>query len=158
LIMDAAGDFKSYFLTADHCGITTANAGTVVVYWNYQSPTCGEHGGGSLSQNQSGAIFRAAKSDVDVALIELNANPNPAYRGYYACWDRSGTAPSGCVGIHHPNADEKSISFSYNPLTTINSCIDTNGSSTHWQVVWSDGVTERGSSGSGIWDPSNHLL
>src|SRR6185436_11249883 len=60
--------------------------------------------------------------------------------------------------IHHPSGEEKAVSFSTTSLTTVNSCIGSGGSATHWQVFWSDGVTEAGSSGSGIWDPSTHRL
>ena len=158
LIADAEGDLRNYFLTANHCGLNAANAASVVVYWNYQSPTCGQLGGGSLAQNQSGAIFRAAKTDVDFALIELEDVPDTSFRVFYSGWDRSGTQPGGAVGIHHPNGDEKAISFSTTPLGTVNSCIGSGGSATHWQVLWSAGVTEPGSSGSGIWDPSTHRL
>lgn len=161
LIMDAAGDFRPFFLTANHCGITSANAATVVVNWNYQSPTCGSSGlGASAVNNQSGAAFCAAKADVDFCLIELNQAPPTNFHVYYAGWDRSGTAPGDGVGIHHPNGDGKCISFSTNPFTTIDSCISS-GSSTHWQVLWQNppqGVTEPGSSGSGIWDASTHLV
>ncbi len=153
MMMDAAGDFKNYLLTANHCGINAGNAATVVAYWNYQSPTCGQHGlGGSLAQNTSGATFRASKYDVDFCLIELTSTPDVSYGVYWAGWDRSGAAPATVVGIHHPNADGKCISFCSNALTTVNSCIGTGGSSTHWSVTWSLGVTEPGSSGSGIWD------
>ncbi len=158
LIMTGAGDFRPFFLTANHCDLSVANAGTVVVYWNYQSPTCGTHGPGSLAQNQSGAIFRAAKYDVDFALLELTSIPDPAFQVYYSGWDRSGVAPSGCVGIHHPDSDVKSISISTTPLTTVDSCINTGGNNTHWHVLWSSGVTEPGSSGSGIWDTATHRL
>jgi hypothetical protein len=158
LIADATGDFRSYFLTANHCGLNAGNAPTVVVYWNYQSTNCGTHGPGSLAQNQSGATFRAAKYDVDFALIELDDMPDASFGVYYSGWDRSGTAPTGGVGIHHPESDVKAISFSSTPLTTINSCIGTGGSNTHWQVIWSSGVTEPGSSGSGIWDPATHQI
>ena len=159
LIMDAASDFRAFFLTANHCGISSGNASTIVVYWNYESPTCGLDGlGASATNNQSGATFRAAKTDVDFSLIELNQLPPAAYHVYYAGWDRSGTAPNGCVGIHHPNGDGKCISFSSNPLTTVNSCIGTGGINTHWQVIWTSGVTEDGSSGSGIWDPATHKV
>ena len=158
LIANAAGDFRNYFLTANHCGLNAANTPTVVVYWNYQSPTCGTHGPGSLAQNQSGAIFRAAKHDVDFALIELDDIPEASFGVYYSGWDRSGAAPAGGVGIHHPDCDVKAISFSSKPLATVNSCINTGGSNTHWQVTWSEGVTEPGSSGSGIWDPATHQL
>jgi hypothetical protein len=158
LIADATGDFRSYFLTANHCGLDTGNAPTVVVYWNYQSTNCGTHGPGSLAQNQSGATFRAAKYDVDFALIELDDMPDASFGVYYSGWDRSGTAPVGGVGIHHPESDVKAISFSSTPLTSVNSCIGTGGSNTHWQVIWSSGVTEPGSSGSGFWDSATHQL
>lgn len=157
LIMDAPGDFRPFFLTANHCGLDSGNASTVVVYWNYQSATCGTHGPGSLAQNQSGATFRAAEADVDFALIELNARPNSSFQVYYSGWDRSGVAPSGCVGIHHPDCDVKAISFCTVPLTTTDSCIGS-GVNTHWFVNWSSGVTEPGSSGSGIWDTATHKL
>jgi hypothetical protein len=158
LIANTSGDNRNYFLTANHCGVTVASAPTVVVYWNFQSPTCGEHGGGSLADSQSGATFRAAKYDVDFALIELNAAPDPSWNVHYTGWDRTGVAPSGGVGIHHPNADEKSISFSSNALVTVDSCVGTGGVKSHWQVTWTVGVTEPGSSGSGIWNISNHRL
>src|SRR5262249_10358197 len=119
LIADAPHDFRNFFLTANHCGLTPGDAPSVVVYWNYQSPTCGTHGPGSLAQNQSGAIFRAAKFDVDFALIELDDVPDASFDVFYSGWDRSGTAPAGCVGIHHPDTDVKAISFSFNPLTTV---------------------------------------
>jgi hypothetical protein len=158
LIADSAGDLKSYFLTANHCGLSPANASSVVVYWNYQSATCGTHGPGSLAQNQSGAIFRASNYDVDFALIQLEALPDPSFNVFYTGWDRSGVAPAGCVGIHHPDVDVKAISLSSNTLTSATSCIVTGGPQTHWQVIWSQGVTEPGSSGSGIWNPANHGL
>ena len=157
LVADTAGDFRSYFLTANHCVSSASDAASVVVYWNFQSPRCGEHGGGSLAENQSGAYYRAGKADVDFALIELTQVPHPSFKVYYSGWDRSGAVPAGGVGIHHPNADEKSISFSYNPLTTVDSCIGP-GRNTHWQVIWSLGVTEPGSSGSGFWDGATHLV
>jgi hypothetical protein len=158
LIADVAGDFRNFFLTANHCGLSSGNAPTVVVYWNYQSATCGTHGPGSLAQNQSGAVFRAAKYDCDFALIELDDIPDPSFNVFYSGWDRSGMALPGCVGIHHPDCDVKAISFSSNAVTSVDSCINTGGLGTHWQVVWSLGVTEPGSSGSGIWDPATHRL
>jgi hypothetical protein len=158
LINDVPGDLKNYFLTANHCRISGANAASIVVYWNYQSPTCALHGGGSLAQNQSGAVLRMAKADVDVTLIELDDIPDPLFNVYYSGWDRSGATPAGAVGIHHPGTDEKSISFANSALATINSCIGTGGSQTHWGVIWNSGVTEPGSSGSGLWDPNTHRL
>jgi hypothetical protein len=156
LVGNTANDFRNFFLTANHCGLNAGNAPSVVVYWNYQSPACGLLSGGSLAQNQSGATFRASRADVDMALIELNAIPSTAFNVYYAGWDRSGDVPSGCVGIHQPGCNEKCISFSTEPLATVNSCINSGGVNSHWYVHWSLGVTEPGSSGSGIWDSVTH--
>src|SRR5687767_9556676 len=158
LVNNAAGNARNFFLTANHCGLGAGNAASVVVYWNYESPVCGQHGGGSLAQNQSGTIFRAAKADVDMALIELEDVPDSSFRVYYAGWSKATNASIGAVGIHHPQGDEKSITFSTNTLTTTSSCIGSGGSSTHWRVVWNSGTTEQGSSGSAIWDPITHRI
>ena len=160
LINNASNDLKGYFLTANHCDVSPANAATIVVYWNYQSPACGQHSGGSLTQNQNGAIFRMAKADVDMTLLELEDIPDSTFQVFYSGWDRSGIPPTGAVCIHHPSADEKSISFSRCAVTTIDKCITDGGvgRATHWQVSWDLGVTETGSSGSGLWDPHTHRL
>lgn len=160
LINDVAGDKKNYFLTAAHCDITPANQATIVVYWNYQAPICGLHSGGSLAQNQSGVIFRMSKTNADTTLVELETVPDAAFNVYYAGWDRTTSASPGAVGIHHPGGGEKSISFASATLTTVNNCIGTGGSlaNSHWQVIWNSGVTEPGSSGSGLWNPVTHRL
>ena len=103
-------------------------------------------------------MFRAARYDVDFALIELDEMPDSSFGVFYSGWDRSGIAPGGGAGIHQPEASVKTISFSSNTLATVNSCIGTGGTNTHWQVIWSAGVTEPGSSGSGFWDAATHLL
>lgn len=158
MIMNERRDFRNLFLTANHCDITSDNAPSVVVYWNFESPTCGQLGGGSLSQNQSGATLLASRANVDFCLIELDQAPDPEFNVYYAGWDRSGNVPQHCVGIHHPGGDEKAISFSESPLTTVSSCIAFTFL-THWRVHgWDIGATESGSSGSGLWDADSHLL
>jgi hypothetical protein len=150
-----------YFLTAYHCGITSVNAGTVVVYWNYQSPTCGQHGGGSLAQNQMGSTLKARWSTSDFCLIQLNADPQESWNVYYSGWNADeANAPANCHAIHHPNTDVKSISFNDSPIT-VTSYLQTQvpGDGSHWRIDnWEDGTTEPGSSGSGIWDPQHRLV
>lgn len=159
LIMDTASSFRNFFLTAAHCGLNAGNAPSVVVYWNYEAPTCGSLSGGPLGDNQSGTVFRASRNDVDMALLELEEDPAPTSAVYYAGWDRSNATPPGSVGIHHPDGDEKAISFNVDSLATVNSCIGTGGVNSHWLVDdWEDGTTELGSSGSGLWDSSTHRL
>ena len=159
LIMDADRTFTPWFLTAYHCGVTSGAAPQMVTIWNYESANCGDLSGGSRMQTVSGAIFRARRQDVDSGLVELSSEPPEDFNVYYAGWDRSGTVPTGSVGIHHPGVDEKAISFNTDALTTVNSCIGGGGSNTHWQVDnWEDGTTEPGSSGSAIFDPNNKLV
>ena len=160
MIMDVPGSFRPYFLTAYHCEVTASNDSSVVVYWNYESPTCGQHGGGTLGDNQSGATFRASRADVDFCLVELDQDPDPESNVYFAGWDAgTATAPQATVTIHHPQGDEKSIAFNNVPLTTGSSCIRSGPNGTHWYVDHYDlGTTEQGSSGSGLWDTATHQV
>ena len=158
LIKDVPSSFRHFFLSANHCGVNAGNDSTLVFYWNFESPNCGDLSGGSLGENQTGATFRASKADVDMLLVELDENPE-SFGVYYSGWDRSGLAPAGSVGIHHPSGDEKAISFNTTALTTVNSCIGSGGTNTHWQVDdWDEGTTEPGSSGSGLWDPATKKI
>ena len=159
MIADVSGSLRSFFLTAHHCRISDINVGTMVVYWNFESPSCGQLSGGSLQQNQIGGTVLASLRSVDFTLIELDEPPDPTYGVFYSGWDRSGVPPEGSVAIHHPDADEKAISFNDDPLTTMDSCINSGGDDTHWRVDnWEIGTTEPGSSGSGLWDPDSKLL
>jgi hypothetical protein len=161
MVNSVTADPPPYFLTARHCGVNTGNDQTVRVYWNFESPTCGQHGGGSLSDNQLGSTWRASYTPSDFCLIELTSDPDPAFNVYYAGWDaRESNAPTQCTAIHHPNTDEKSISFNYDPLTVtsyLGNAVP--GDGTHWRVDdWEDGTTEPGSSGSAIWDQNHHIV
>ena len=156
LMNNTALDRRPFILSANHCGVNSAAiASTVVVFWNFQSATCGTHGPGSLADSQTGgAVLRANNAATDFVLFEMNTAPNPAFNVFFSGWDRTGTPPAGVEGIHHPRADVKAISPSHtSPITTASgsNTFDPNG--THWRVVW-DGpaVTEPGSSGSCIFD------
>ena len=157
LMNNTALDFTPYFLSANHCGVSAANDHTLVFYWNFESPTCGAHGGGSLAENQTGATFRAAHAPSDFVLVELDAAPVAA-NAYFSGWDATGAAPASTVCIHHPSGDEKSISFNTDPVTST-AYLSTTVSATanHWRVDdWEDGTTEGGSSGSCLWDAGSH--
>jgi hypothetical protein len=133
----------------------------MVVYWNYESPTCGALSGGSLAQHQSGAEWKANYSNSDFCLVQLALAPSSQFNVYYAGWDaREATMPAAAVCIHHPNTDEKAISFCNTPLTTTSYLQNpVPGDGTHWRITkWDDGTTEPGSSGSGLWNPDHRLV
>ncbi len=153
LVNNTAGDFRPLFLTAQHCGVNAINDSSVVVFWNYESPTCGQLSGGSLLDNQSGATFLADHFPSDMALVELDEVPDPASNVFYAGWDAGGAGPQSVVCIHHPGGDEKAAAFEGDPL--LSSDIGSGGE-THWEVTaWDLGTTEGGSSGSCIFDQTS---
>ncbi|AVP97946.1 hypothetical protein C7S18_12365 [Ahniella affigens] len=119
----------------------------------------------------------------DWTLIELDDPPNPGSNLFWAGWDRSGTTPTCavpavassttglCASIHHPNGDEKRITFSEQNMAT--SDIG-NARNVHWQVQWDStppvlpnivgsgalppSVTEPGSSGSPLYNANHRLV
>jgi hypothetical protein len=91
-------------------------------------------------------------------LMEMDERPASSFNVHYSGWDRSGVVANASVGIHHPNGDEKAISFNDDPLLTVDNCIGP-GTNTHWEVDdWDVGTTEVGSSGSGVWDAQTKRL
>ncbi|MEM7249265.1 MAG: proprotein convertase P-domain-containing protein, partial [Acidobacteriota bacterium] len=157
MITDVPLTYRNWFLTADHCGVTSGNAPSMVVYWNYQSESCGDLSGGSLSQNQSGATLRATWERTDFTLVELSRDPDELFNVYYAGWDATDDIPPGTACIHHPATDEKAINFDYEvPRKTVGCVVPT--PNTHWTVRWNTGVSEPGSSGSGLFHSETQRL
>jgi len=155
MINNTAEDHKPYFLTANHCGVTSSSDSTIVVYWNYQNSYCrtpgsgdsGGSGNGSFSQFTSGSTMRATRSYTDFTLTELSSSPNPNWGITFSGWSRSSSTNGVGAGIHHPSTAEKRISFpDYS-----------SASGEYWNVNWDSGTTEPGSSGSPLYD-SNHRI
>ena len=168
LLNNTAQDLTPLFLTAAHCGISVLNAPSMVVYWNYENSTCrtpgggpsGSPGDGSLAEFNSGAVYRAGNAASDFALVELDDPINPAFNTHWAGWDRSGAETPTSVAIHHPDGEEKRISFEDDPTTTT-SYFGTSvpGDSTHVRVTdWDLGTTEPGSSGSPLFDVNHRVI
>lgn len=158
LINNTANDAKPYFLTAEHCEISPANAPSMVVYFNFENSDCrtpgstasGQPGDGTLTQFNSGAIHRADNAASDFCLVELDDPVPTVYNVFYAGWDRSG-ANGMATGIHHPAIAEKRISFE------LDDTIDSGG--THVKVIdWDHGTTEGGSSGSPLFDAAGRII
>ncbi len=159
LVNTTTQDDRPYVLTATHCGVTSVNASTIIAYFNYQTSTCGGAANGSLSKTVTGAtlLFQHVRSDH--TLIRLNSAPPLSYGAYFAGFDASSTAiPQSGKGIHHPNADEKRISTYSTPA--IKTPVNLAGASTvdAFAVFWSAGVTEPGSSGSGLWNENKRVV
>ena len=159
LVNSTAGDGRALFLTANHCAVTATSDASVVVYWNFQSPVCGEHAGGSLSDSQAGSTLRANWAVSDFCLLELDDRPLAAWNVAYAGWSRADTVPVAAVTIHHPNTDEKSISFENDPLVASSYLDLAPLNRTHLRITtWDLGTTEPGSSGAPLFDPAHRIV
>lgn len=173
LINNTNKDCTPYFLTAMHCDDGNGKTNAYFDHWEFtfglQTPLCG--GGGTIVKNRvlTGANF-AARSDYPASQIGLQ---NPAFTGdwlllrlrdpqsqlagwdtYLGGWDRNLTSTDSLwVSFHHPSGDVKKFSKS-KPLTqgTFNQNTIPN---THWQVAFTEGGSQPGSSGSCLFTASN---
>ncbi len=168
LVNNTANDLTPYFMTANHCGVNGSNAASLVVYWNYEnswcrpvgSPVNGEPGDGTLDQFQTGSFFRASYSSSDFTLVELDEAPAESFNVHWAGWDATPADATSATAIHHPNTDEKRISFEDEPTTTT-SYLGTSspGDGTHIRVQdWDLGTTEPGSSGSPLFNQDHRIV
>jgi len=160
MVNNATADASPYFMTAYHCGISSGNAASLVVYWNYETSTCGGFPDGQLTDFQTGSFFRSRYSPSDFVLVLLDEDPDPTWGITFAGWDRSGVDANWAVAIHHPSVDEKRISFEYDPTSTtsyLGSSVP--GDSTHVRVTdWDLGTTEGGSSGSPLFNQDHRVI
>jgi V8-like Glu-specific endopeptidase len=160
MVNNTKNDKTPFFMTANHCRITSDMAPSLVAYWNYQSTKCGGARDGRLDQFQTGSTFLAASAKSDFTLVKLLQAPNAEWNVTYAGWDATGKVGTSTTVIHHPNVDEKSISFASKP-TQLSSYGGNSspGDSTHvWVLDYDKGTTEPGSSGSPLFDDHHRVI
>ncbi len=138
----------NFFMTANHCVPSQTVASTLEFWWLYQTRTCNGTipSLSSVPHTGGGADLLASGSGSDFSFSQLRQSPPSS--AFALGWSLS--APSGgesMTCIHHPGGTALSISFGRE--------VNTDGS--FWNVQWSNGVTENGSSGSPLLD-SSHLV
>jgi lysyl endopeptidase len=161
MVNNTSNDKTPFFMTAAHCRISPNSAPSLVTYWNYQTSRCGGSRDGKLTDFQSGAVHLASSSRSDFTLVKLNSQPRPEWNVRYAGWDATETGHDApAVAIHHPNVDEKSISFeNENAVISSYGGYTSPGDSTHVKVIdWDKGTTEPGSSGSPLFNSSHRVV
>lgn len=169
LVNNTLNNCTPYVLSADHCfsggDISDNGLNQSIFYFNYRSSNCS-----NSVPNNTYSITGCSKvansggegnvGDPDFFLVELNSDPD--FDPYFSGWNRSNTAATSGVSIHHPSGDIMKISTFTNNLTSSSGLGFGFDNTTHWQVQWSGtnngyGVTEGGSSGSPIYN-QNALL
>jgi hypothetical protein len=152
LLNDQAGDFTPYFLTAHHCLSTQTDARNSEFFWLYQTDTCnGTPPSIDSVPHSEGATLVAtgASSDYTLMMVEGALPDGLFWSGWTATPVANGT---DAAGIHHPEGDFKRISFGFKDESS--ACPSANFD----RISWTSGVTEPGSSGSGIFRVDTHQL
>lgn len=159
MVNNTSNDRTPFFMTANHCRINKANAASLVVYWNYQTAQCKGPRNGKLTNFQTGATHLVSGTKSDFTLVKLNSQPNEEWNVNYAGWDATGRIGFPAVAIHHPNTDEKSISFENDPTLLSSYGGPVPGDETHVKITnWDVGTTEPGSSGSPLFDDNHRVV
>jgi hypothetical protein len=139
-----------YFITANHCISSQVVADTINTYWFFERSSCGGPDPSSVVLRANGAELIRTGTKTDYTLLQLDDKPPAGV--YYAGWQTAPLAETAkVIGIHHPAGDLKKWSRGGN-MGFADWPSDVNGTGSHIQVIWSQGVTEGGSSGSGIFD------
>lgn len=170
LVNNTTEDGKPYLLTASHClnkNFTIQNpdyaqiAGTIVSFFNYDSPLCQPKIRGTEEMSVASARFRAVNEPHDMMLLELLEVPPVYYRPYYAGWNIRdlGLPPYAC--IQHPKTGTKAFSIeednvSYQTMISENRTFSKDA---HIHVKhWETGCTADGSSGSPLFDSNRAVI
>jgi V8-like Glu-specific endopeptidase len=158
LVNNTAEDETPYLITAAHCFKRPKDSEAAVFTFNYESPYCAALEG-DPSNSISGAFMRAYSDSLDFALVELTLAPPAEFRPYFAGWNNSGNIPDSTVTIHQPEGHLKKISFDHDKPVIYDV-----GSSRYIKngflkiIEWDMGVTENGSSGGALFDPSHNVI
>jgi hypothetical protein len=158
LLNDRAQDQTPYFLTANHCIPTQGVAQTVEIYWFYQTTSCNSGVLRSWVQSPPGANLLATQSSNDFSLLRLFNNA-PA-GAWFAGWTNAAQSQGTNVfGLHHPGPYVPPDVPSYlrrasGTITSTSGTCLANGCG----INWTTGLTEPGSSGSGLFTANGHQL
>ena len=160
LVNNLAQDETPYFLTANHCINSQAVAQTVEAYWFYQTTSCNSGVLRNWVRSPPGANLLATQSSNDFCLLRLqnNAPGGAFFSGWTSVAQSLGTS---VFGLHHPDGYIPPSIPSYLRRAT-GSITNTNenclGLVNGYQIDWTSGAAEPGSSGSGLWTSNGYLV
>ena len=151
LLNPLRGALIPYFYSANHCISTQASASTLTTHWFYDRTGCGTGvTSASYVQLTGGATLLFADATSDVLFMRLNSTPPVG--AVYAGWDSTTLGSGALTAVHHPAGDLKKVSLgTFGGFASYGGAPGSVGN--HIFALWNStatGVTEGGSSGSGI--------
>lgn len=163
MLTDRTVDFAPYFLTANHCISSLTEARTVETFWFYRTTACNSGiVSGSWRRTPTGASLLATRQAADSSLLRIH-NTVPGGLAYSG-WDPNAKSVNTQVfGFHHPgngtpvnsNSGISYLRRSSGPIAATNSSCSDTGLANGYNVDWNSGLTEPGSSGSGLFFTQN---
>lgn len=144
MLKELSAAFTPYLFTAAHCIDDAFLASTLNVYWFFRAQACGSTQPPPYVLQTGGAMLLGRSDDFDWALLRLNREPPAGV--VFSAW-RAEPVPEGAIGtgLHHPSGDLAKFSQG----NTTGYQLFSDGSS-FIRMQWSQGTTETGSSGSGL--------
>ncbi|RQO31210.1 hypothetical protein DBR32_04370 [Taibaiella sp. KBW10] len=164
---------KPYLLTATHCEGTGSVSSTTfdqtIVRFNFEHSTC-TGGANPAALSMTGLNF-VARSDYNADLGAVNqikgdfllfsfrqAIPE-SYGAILSGWNNnlsiatSVSEPKKFIGFHHPDGDNKKLSYAHQIRSVAMGAPDT-----HWGLTLENSYGSTGSSGSGLFDGDGYLI
>ena len=158
VLNNTANNGIPYFATAAHCISTQSEASSLETRWFYDTTTCTGTGTNPAQRTLTGgAALIYADTVSDFTLLKLNDTPPSGVT--YAGWNAAAlTSNTPLTAIHHPSGDVKKVSLATFGGFGTTSLATGSFSIVNWNSIQT-GVTEGGSSGSGIFwnDGTNYL-
>ena len=144
MLNDSTTTFTPYVFTAAHCIEDAYQAETVDVYWFFRALSCDSLAVPPYALQTGGSMLLARSVDYDWALLRLYTLPPAGVR--YSAW-RAEPVPAGAIAtaLHHAGGDL--LMFSQGSMLGYYTFSD---GSSFMQMQWSQGTTETGSSGGGL--------
>ncbi|HUK90382.1 MAG TPA: BACON domain-containing protein, partial [Blastocatellia bacterium] len=167
LINDQANDDAPFFLTANHCINTEAEAQTVEVFWFYQSLACNSAQLTSKVTSSAPVGANLIVNDMlsDEALLSITGQiPNGVL---FAGWNTTEQTPNTAIfALDHPGGaippdPSSALRRAAGAITDLNGLCPAAGLTKGYTVNFTSGLVEPGASGSGLWiteDGDDHLV
>lgn len=158
---------KPYLLTATHCESTgsfsNATFNQTLVRFNFEHSACtGSPAPSSQSMTGLDVVARSKTDPVvaDFMLLAFRAPIPAAYGAVLSGWNNNPaipttvTEPKKFIGFHHPDGDNKKLSFGHEISSVSSPQLD----DIDWDLNIEEGYIAGGASGSGLFDGDGYLI